>query len=125
MLGGYSEENENVIYAHGKNDDGSDNFDEKIIVAWEDRFNESVLESIGDLSFITVGLEKTDKGNIFYKNFLSMYDAIDYVKKHLTSDMVVNVLGNLKYSTYNDVTQVRKNITYIGLSIDKKTNQFT
>ena len=43
MMGGYSEENENRIYAHGKKDDGSDNFDEQVIVAWEDRFNDEIL----------------------------------------------------------------------------------
>ncbi len=116
MMGGYSEERESVIYAHGKNDDGSDNFDEQIIVAWEDRDNESILEKIGDLSFITVGLEKTDKGKTFYKKFLSEYDAIAYVKEHLVSGMVVNVRGSLKYSEYQENTQTRKNITSIVLS---------
>lgn len=116
MMGGYGEDRENKIYAHGKKDDGSDDFEKQIIVDWEDRFNDDVLEEIGDLSFITIGLEKTDKGQTFPKKFLSEYDAIAYVKKHLTEDMVVNVRGNLKYSTYNDVTQVRKTITSIFLS---------
>ena len=116
LMGGYSEENENKIYAHGKKDDGSDDFDKQIIVDWEDRFKDEVLEEIGELSFITVGLEKTDKGQTFYKKFLSAYDAIAYVKEKLTEDAVINVKGNLKYSTYNNVTQVRKNITSIVLS---------
>lgn len=116
LMGGYSEENENKIYAHGKKDDGSDDFDKQIIVDWEDRFNEDVLEEIGSLSFITVGLEKTSEGKTFYKNFLSAYDAIAYIKDHLTEDMVINVKGNLKYSSYNDTVQVRKNITSIVLS---------
>ena len=116
MMGGYGEDRENKIYAHGKKDDGSDDFEKQIIVDWEDRFNEDVLEEIGELTFITVGLETTDKGKTFYKKFLSEYDAIAYVKEHLTEDMVVNVRGNLKYSTYNDVTQVRKIITSIALS---------
>lgn len=116
LMGGYSEENENKIYAHGKKDDDSDDFDKQIIVDWEDRFNEDVLEEIGSLSFITVGLEKTSEGKTFYKNFLSAYDAIAYIKDHLTEDMVINVKGNLKYSSYNDTVQVRKNITSIVLS---------
>lgn len=115
-MGGYGEDRENVIYAHGKNEDGTDNFDEQIIVAWEDRDNENVLEKIGEMSFITVGLEKTNKGSTFKKKFLSEYDAIAYIKEHITPDMVVNVRGNLKYSEYQDVTQVRKNITSIVLS---------
>lgn len=115
-MGGYGEDSENKIFAHGKKDDGSDDFDAKITVDWEDRFNPSVLEEIGEMCFITVGLEKTDKSKTYYKKFLSMYDAIAYAKEHLENGMVVNVRGNLKYSTYNDVTQVRKNITSIVLS---------
>ena len=115
-MSGYSEDNENKIYAHGKKEDGGDDFEKQVIIDWDDRFNEDVLESIGDLSFITVGLEKTSEGKTFYKKFLSAYDAIAYIKEHLTEDMVVNVRGNLKYSSYNDNVQVRKNITSIALS---------
>lgn len=116
MMGGYSEENENRIYAHGKKDDGSDDFDKQLIIAWEDRFNDEVLEDVDELSFITVGLEKTSADKTYYKKFLSAYDAIAYIKENLKDDMVVNVRGNLKYSSYNDSVQVRKNITSIALS---------
>lgn len=116
MLGGYSESGENKIYAHAKNEDGSDNFEQQLVIAWEDRFNDDILEDVGELSFLTVGLERTDKDKTYYKKFLSAYDAISYIREHLTEDMIVNVRGNLKYSTYNDVTQVRKNITSIALS---------
>ena len=116
MMGGYGEDRENKLYKHGKKDDGSDDFEKQIIVDWEDRLDEDILEEIGELSFITIGLETTDKGKTYYKKFLSEYDAIAYVKEHLTEDMVVNVRGNLKYSTYNGVTQVRKTITSIALS---------
>ena len=115
-MGGYSEDNENKIFAHGKKDDGSDDFESQIIVDWDDRNNDEVLEEIGKLSFLTVGLEKTSEGKTFYKDFLSAYDAIAYIKEHLTEDMVVNVRGNLKYSEYNGNVQVRKNITSIALS---------
>lgn len=123
LMGGYSEENENKIFAHGKKDDDSDDFDKQITVDWNDRFNDEVLEEIGDLSFITVGLEKTSDGKTFYKKYLSAYDAIAYIKEHLTEDMVVNVKGNLKYSIYNDNVQVRKNINSIVLSkVDDAAN---
>ena len=124
MMGGYSEENENRIYAHGKKDDGSDDFSTQLIVAWEDRFNDEVLEDVGDLSFITIGLEKTNEGKTYYKKFLSAYDAIAYIKEHLTEDMVINVRGNLKYSSYNDVVQVRKNITSIALSKAEDSSKY-
>ena len=116
MMGGYSEESENRIYAHGKKEDGSDNFDAQIIVPWEDRFKDEVLEEIGELSFITIGLVKTNADKTYYQKFLSAYDAIAYIKEHLTDDMVINVRGNLKYSEYNGTVQVRKNITSIALS---------
>lgn len=129
MMGGYSAEGQNVIYAHGKKDDGSDDFEAKIVVDWDDRFNEDILETIGDLCFITVGLEKTDKDKTFYKKFLSAYDAVEYIKSHLENGMVVNVRGNLKYSMYNDKVQVRKNITSIVLSkvddVSKYVARFT
>lgn len=116
LMGGYSAENENKIYAHAKKEDGSDDFKQQIVVDWNDRFNESVLEDIGDLSFLTIGLEKTNEGKTFYQKFLSAYDAIAYIKEHLTENMVINVRGNLKYSEYNGNVQVRKNITSIALS---------
>lgn len=124
LMGGYSEENENKIFAHGKKDDGSDDFEKQIVVDWDDRDNPSVLEEIGELSFLTVGLEKTSEGKTFYKKFLSAYDAVKYVKEHLTEGMVVNVKGNLKYSSYNDAVQVRKNITSIVLSKVDDTSKY-
>lgn len=116
LMGGYSESNDNVIYAFGKRDGDSKDSRQQIVVDWNDRFNEDILEQIDDMSFISVGLERTDKGNLFVKKFLSAYDAIAYIKDHLTEDMVINVKGNLKYSSYNDNVQVRKNITSIVLS---------
>lgn len=116
MMGGYSDERENVIYAHGKNEDGSDNFEEAIQVDWDDRFDEDVLDTIGDLCFITVGLEQTSKGKTFYKKFLSAYDAILYIQEKLEDGMVVNVKGGLKYSLYNEKVMVRKTINSIVLS---------
>lgn len=116
MLGGYSENGNNKLFVHGKKDDGSDDFSKKIEIDFEDRFNDDVLEEVGDMSFVTVGLEKTSEGKTFYKKFLSAYDAIAYIREHLNNDMVINVSGDLKYSEYNGNTQVRKNITSIVLS---------
>lgn len=116
MMGGYSDERDNIIYVHGKKEDGSDDFENRFEIDWEDRFDEEILETIGDLCFVTVGLEKTDKGKTFAEKFLSEYDAIAYVKKHLTEDMVINVRGSLKYSIYNEKTQIRKTINSIFLS---------
>lgn len=123
-MGGYSEESENKIFAHAKKEDGSDDFDTPLTVDWNDRFNEEILEEVGQLSFFTVGLERTDKGKVYYKRFLSQYDMIAYVKEHLTEDMVVNVKGNIKYSEYNGNVQVRKNVTSIVLSKVEDSSDF-
>lgn len=116
LMGGYSEDRENIIYVHGKDESGNDDFGQTFTVDWEDRLNDEVLESVGDLCFITVGLEKTTAGKTYYKNFLSAYDAIAYAQEHLEDGMVVNVRGRLQYSIYNDNVQVRKTIQSIVLS---------
>jgi len=120
MMGGYGAERDNVIYVHGKkkNDAGKevDNFEDKFTIDWDDRFDEAILESIGDTCFITVGLEKSDKDKTFVKKFLSAYDAIEYIKDNLQTGMVLNVKGNLKYSTYNESVQTKKEINSVFLS---------
>lgn len=116
LMGGYSENRENIIYVHGKDENGNNDFGQTFTVDWEDRLNDEVLESVGDLCFITVGLEKTTTGKTYYKNFLSAYDAIAYAQEHLEDGMVVNVRGRLQYSIYNDNVQVRKTIQSIVLS---------
>lgn len=120
MMGGYGSQRENKVFAHGKkeNDNGQqvDDFKKKIEIAWEDRLDEDNFENIGDKCFITIGLEKDEKGNTVYKKFLTQYDAIKYINDFLNDEMVVNVKGNLKYQLYNDAVQVKKEITSIALS---------
>lgn len=115
-MGGYRGKGNSIIYVHGKNDDGTDDFSTNFEVAWEDRFDEQILDTVGNMCFFTVGLETTDKGKVFYKKFLSEYDAIEYIKEHLTEDTIINVKGNIKYSIYNDNTQMRRVIKSIVLS---------
>lgn len=116
MMGGYSPERTNTIYVHGKDENGRDDFQKRIEVDWDDRFNESILEEIGDQCFIRVGIEKTVQGNTFTKRFLSAYDAIAYVKEHLTDDMVITVGGDIKYNMYNDNVSMNKEIKSIFIS---------
>lgn len=120
LMGGYGAERDNVIYVHGKDEDGRDDFENKFTIDWEDRFDESILETIGDLCFMTVGLEKYENKSkeekVFYKKFLSAYDMIAYINENLEDGMVINVKGNLKYSQYNGNTQVKKEISSLVLS---------
>ena len=116
MMGGYNKGKPNSIYVHGKNNDGTDNFADQFTIDWDDRFYDDILENVGDLSFITVGLEKTDKDKTFYKRFISAYDAIQYIKDHIENGTIVNVKGSIHYSMYKDKVQVKKVISSIVLS---------
>lgn len=127
LMGGYGATRDNVVYVHGvkKNEAGKlvSDYENRFTIDWEDRFDESILETIGDDCFIKVGIEKTNKGKTYTKKFLSAYDAVEYCSEHLTDDMVVNVSGSLQYQYYNDSVTVQKNIKSIYLST-KDENDF-
>lgn len=124
MMGGYSENGENRIYAFGKKEDGSVNKEDKIVIPWEDRLNDAYIEEVSNANLISVGLEKTNKDKVYREKFLSEYDAIEYIKEHLTEDMVIVVTGSLVYSIYNEVVQVRKKITNIVLAEKPEETEF-
>lgn len=120
LMGGYGSERDNLLYVHGvkENDKGKmvDDYTSQFTIAWEDRFDEDILKTIGDQCFYTVGLEKDTKDKTFAKTFLSAYDAIEYIQEHLKDGMVINVKGGFKYTTYNDSVQVKKEIKSVFLS---------
>jgi len=120
MMGGYSSVNDSVIYVHGKKEDDNgkevDDYENRFTIDWDDRFDEDIINQIGKQCFITVGLEKDAKDKTFAKKFLSAYDAIEYIKEHLTAETIINVKGNLKYSMYQDNTQMKKEVTSVFLS---------
>jgi hypothetical protein len=119
MMGGYSSVNDNVIYVHGKKDDNGkevDDFENRFTIDWDDRFDSDIIDQVGKQCFITVGLEKDAKDKTFAKKFLSAYDAIEYIKEHLTAETIINVKGNLKYSMYQGNTQIKKEVNSVFLS---------
>ena len=116
LMGGYGVDRDNILYVHGKTEDGKDDFDNRFEVDWDDRFNEDILKTVGDLCFLTVALELDKNGKLFYKKFLSSYDAIAYIKENLKDGTVITVNGTLKYSSYNDNTHCKKEISRITLS---------
>lgn len=119
MMGGYGTDRENIVYVHGKKEENGnirDDFNNRFTIAWDDREDEQVLETIGDMCYITVGLEKDVNDKTVYKKFLTEYDAIKYVNENLVEDMVINVKGNMNYSMYNDSLQCKKSIKSIVLS---------
>ena len=106
LMGGYFATKDNVVYVHGtkKNEAGKlvSDYDNRFEVDWDDRFDDAILETIGDDCFIKIGIEKDNKGKTFVKKFLSAYDAIEYLSEHLADDTVVNISGNIQYQYYND-----------------------
>lgn len=131
MMGGYDKQRtDNVIRIKGKDEENPDRTDytKSIVVAWEDRFDEDILATVGNDQFYCVGLEKVaegeNKGKTFYKNFLNTYDAIAYIKEHIVNGMIVRVTGDLNYSEYQGNVQVKKNIKSIVLSSAESENDF-
>ncbi len=122
MMGGFGTDRNTVIYVHGKNDDGTDDFKNQFSVNWNDRLDDEVLDTIGDFCFIKVGLETTNEDKVFVQRFLSAYDAIAYIKEHLTNDTIINVQGNIKYNYYNDKVTMQREINSIFLSRAEPSN---
>lgn len=116
MRGGFYPDDDNILKGFSKNEKDNEGKSKQVEIAWEDRFDEELLDTIADTSFITVGVEKDVKGKTVYKKFLSAYDAVEYLNEHLKDGMVVNVKGNIGYSEYEDNVTVKKEITSIVLS---------
>lgn len=119
-MGGYGSERDNKCYVHGKkeNENGKvvDDFDNRYEIAWDDRLDDDLLEEVGDMCFITAGIEKDESGKTITRKYLSEYDFIEYLQAHLEDGMVVNVKGNITYSIYNGNVQMKKTIKSIFLS---------
>ena len=119
MSGGYFPNADSQIYVHGIKEDANgktEDFENRFSVDWEDRFDNDILETVADSCFITVGISKDDKDKIVYKKFLSGYDAVYYLSKHLENGMVVCIKGNMAYETDGEHTYIKKKITSITLS---------
>lgn len=116
MRSGFFPDRDNVIRAYDKNEKDESGKSKSVEIAWEDRFDESLLDSISDSSFLTVGVEKDVRGKTVYKKFLTAYDAVEYLNEHLENGVVVNVKGNIGYSEYEGNVSVKKDITSIVLS---------
>lgn len=124
MRSGFFPDKDNVIRAYDKNEKDESGKSKSVEIAWEDRFDESLLDSIADSSFLTVGVEKDVKGKTVYKKFLTAYDAVEYLNEHLEDGVVVNVKGNIGYSEYEGNISVKKDITSIVLSKVEEEEDF-
>lgn len=116
MRSGFFPDKDNVIRAYSKDEKDDAGKSKSVEIAWEDRFDESLYDSIADSSFLTVGVEKDVKGKTVYKKFLTAYDAVEYLNEHLEDEMIVNVKGTIGYSEYDGNVSTKKEITSIVLS---------
>lgn len=116
MRSGFFPDKDNVIRAYSKDEKDDEGKSKSVEIAWEDRLDESLYDSISDSSFLTVGVEKDVKEKTVYKKFLTAYDAVDYLNEHLEDGMVVNVKGAFGYGEYEENVSTKKDITSIVLS---------
>lgn len=116
MRSGYFPDKDNVIRAYSKDEKDDAGKSKSVEIAWEDRLDESLYDSISDSSFLTVGVEKDVKDKTVYKKFLTAYDAVEYLNEHLEDGMIVNVKGTIGYSEYEGNVSTKKEITSIVLS---------
>lgn len=116
MRSGFFPDKDNVIRAYSKDEKDDAGKSKSVEIAWEDRLDESLYDSISESSFLTVGVEKDVKEKTVYKKFLTAYDAVDYLNEHLEDGMIVNVKGTLGYSEYEENVSIKKDITSIVLS---------
>ena len=124
MRSGFFPDKDNVIRAYSKDEKDDAGKSKSVEIAWEDRLDESLYDSISDSSFLTVGVEKDVKEKTVYKKFLTAYDAVDYLNEHLEDGMIVNVKGTLGYSEYEENISTKKDITSIVLSKVKDEKDF-
>lgn len=116
MRSGFFPDKDNVIRAYSKDEKDDAGKSKSVEIAWEDRLDESLYDSISDSSFLTVGVEKDVKDKTVYKKFLTAYDAVEYLNEHLENGMIVNVKGTIGYSEYEGNVSTKKEITSIVLS---------
>ena len=116
MRSGFFPDEDNVIRAYSKDEKDDAGKSKSVEIAWEDRLDESLYDSISDSSFLTVGVEKDVKDKTVYKKFLTAYDAVEYLNEHLEDGMIVNVKGTIGYSEYEGNVSTKKEITSIVLS---------
>lgn len=116
MRSGFFPDKDNVIRAYSRDEKDDAGKSKSVEIAWEDRLDESLYDSISDSSFLTVGVEKDVKDKTVYKKFLTAYDAVEYLNEHLEDGMIVNVKGTIGYSEYEGNVSTKKEITSIVLS---------
>lgn len=102
-MDGYDAVKGKRIFANIKGGEG------QMEIQFADRHNEEILKNIDNKSFISVALRKVEDENgdkvWEYNNFLTLFDAIEFMKDRLQTGMKMYIRGNTSYNLYNDETQ--------------------
>lgn len=118
MMGGFSPSQNYPIKARTKEGENVD-------IAWADRFNESIIDTLNSFSTFNIGLIRDgeepeegaeDKRKLVVKRFLSAFDAHDYIKEHLKGGMMIMAKGSYSFNEHNDDTKRKFQVQDIYLS---------
>lgn len=105
-MGGYSTEKDNFIYLQLIGEDGKflSGSESTKIVKWDDRFDlsDDELKIVNPQNIIRTYLEKGSDGKNLKRSFISMYDAIAYIKDHLNDKDPVIINGHIEYRPSED-----------------------
>lgn len=111
-IGGYFT-NKAATLRVGKREDGKFINEE---IAWEDRFDDEIIESV--FNTLRASVEKTQDGKSFVKKFLSEYDFVSYISEHISDGDIVSCRGDIEYGEYEGSVTTRYNLKSIT-KIDK------
>lgn len=100
LMGGYDPTRNNVIYLSTIDENGKiQGKDHQLQISWDDRLSltEKDFETISPTDVINTYIEKGSDGKAINKKFISAYDAIEYIKEHITDKSVVHISGHMEY----------------------------
>lgn len=119
MMGGFSTVKQNVIKTQTKDKN-------KIEIAFADRFDQSIVESVADYKKLKVNLTTTDyKDTVSY---LSEYDVVEYLKANLRKGVRAVVTGDIVVERYEGKdgkknTRIKYKPKAIRLAKDDEANK--
>ena len=100
LMGGYDPTRDNIIYLSTIDENGKiQGREHQLQISWDNRFSltEKDFETISPTDVINTYIEKGSDGKAINKKFISAYDAIEYIKEHITDKSVVHISGHMEY----------------------------
>jgi hypothetical protein len=104
-MGGYNPTRENYIQVSTIDAEGKiQTKDHDIKIDWDERFDipEETMNIINKQRLIYTKVEKDASGNPVARNFLSMYDAVAHIQKHVSNGTPIYVRGRIEMRPSED-----------------------